>query len=73
MAELSLPILDLSQLDEGPDAAARFRDDLRAATHDVGFFYLTGTGISPELEERLHRAALDFFALPDEESSRSRT
>ena len=65
MAELSLPILDLSQLDEGPDAAARFRDDLRAATHDVGFFYLTGTGISPELEARLHRAALDFFALPE--------
>jgi isopenicillin N synthase-like dioxygenase len=67
MAELSLPILDLSQLDEGPDAAARFRDDLRAATHDVGFFYLTGTGISPELEARLHQAALDFFALPDED------
>jgi isopenicillin N synthase-like dioxygenase len=67
MAELSLPILDLSQLDAGPDAAARFRDELRAATHDVGFFYLTGTGISPELEARLHRAARDFFALPEEE------
>lgn len=65
MAELSLPILDLSQLDHGPEAAARFRDDLRAATHDVGFFYLTGTGISPELEARLHQAALDFFALPE--------
>ncbi|MBC6494412.1 isopenicillin N synthase family oxygenase [Microbacterium sp. CFBP9023] len=67
MADLSLPILDLSQLDAGPEAAARFRDDLRAATHDVGFFYLTGTGVSPELEARLHRAALDFFALPDDE------
>jgi len=65
MADLTLPILDLSQLDAGPDAAARFRDDLRAATHDVGFFYLTGTGVTPELEERLHRAALDFFALPE--------
>ena len=39
MADLSLPILDLSQLDAGPEAAARFRDELRAATHDVGFFY----------------------------------
>lgn len=67
MAELSLPILDLSRLDDGPEAAAQFRDDLRAATHDVGFFYLTGTGISPELEARLHQAALDFFALPEEE------
>lgn len=67
MSELSLPILDLSQLDAGPEAAARFRDALRAATHDVGFFYLTGTGVSPDLEARLHRAALDFFALPEEE------
>lgn len=65
MAELSLPILDLSRLDDGPDAAAQFREDLRVATHDVGFFYLTGTGISPELEARLHQAALDFFALPE--------
>src|SRR5918994_4212979 len=67
MADLSLPILDLSQLDAGPDAAAAFRDDLRRATHDVGFFYLIGTGVSPELEARLHRAARDFFALPDED------
>src|SRR5215204_3182512 len=57
MADLSLPILDLSELDAGPGAAAAFRNHLRRATHDVGFFYLTGTGISPELEAKLHRAA----------------
>jgi len=65
MAELSLPVLDLSRLDAGPEAAAAFRYDLRRATHDVGFFYLTGTGVSPELEARLLRAARDFFALPE--------
>src|SRR5918995_5115134 len=65
MSDLTLPILDLSQLDGGDDAAARFRADLRAVTHDVGFFYLTGTGVTPELEQRLHRAARDFFALPE--------
>jgi len=65
MSDLNLPVLDLTALDAGPDDAARFRDDLRAATHDVGFFYLTGTGVSAELEARLHRAARDFFALPD--------
>ncbi len=65
MNDLSLPVLDLSQLDAGPEAAARFRDELRRAAHDVGFFYLTGTGVSPELETRLHRAARDFFALPE--------
>lgn len=67
MSELNLPILDLSLLDQGPEAAARFRDDLRTATRDVGFFYLTGTGISPELEARLLQAAKDFFALPEAE------
>ncbi len=67
MADLTLPILDLSRLDDGADAAASFRDDLRAATHDVGFFYLTGTGVSADLETRLHCAARDFFALPEAE------
>lgn len=65
MSELNLPVLDLSRLEEGPEAAAGFREDLRRATHEVGFFYLTGTGVSPELEARLHRAARDFFALPE--------
>jgi isopenicillin N synthase-like dioxygenase len=67
MADLNLPVLDLSRLDDGPEAAAQFRDDLRAATHDVGFFYLTGTGVTPELEARLQRAARDFFALPEDD------
>ncbi|MCE4024890.1 MULTISPECIES: isopenicillin N synthase family oxygenase [unclassified Microbacterium] len=67
MADLNLPILDLSRLDAGAETAAAFRDDLRAATHDVGFFYLTGTGVTPELEKRLHQAAKDFFALPEED------
>ena len=65
MTDLNLPILDLSRLDAGPEAAAQFRSDLRAATHDVGFFYLTGTGVTPDLEARLHQAARDFFALPE--------
>lgn len=65
MSDLSLPVLDLSQLDAGPEAAERFRDDLRRATHDVGFFYLMGTGVTPELEARLHRTARAFFALPE--------
>ncbi|MFG6443703.1 isopenicillin N synthase family dioxygenase [Microbacterium sp. P06] len=65
MADLNLPVLDLSLLDQGPDAAARFRDELRTATHDVGFFYLVGTGVTPELEARLNRVAREFFELPE--------
>lgn len=64
MPDATLPVLDLSRLDDGPEAAEAFRRELREATHDVGFFYLTGTGVSPELESRLHRVAREFFALP---------
>jgi isopenicillin N synthase-like dioxygenase len=65
MSELNLPVLDLSLLDQGPEAAARFRDELRTATRDVGFFYLVGTGVDAQLEDRLLTAAKDFFALPE--------
>lgn len=65
MTDLNLPILDLSRLDAGDEAAAEFRAQLRAATRDVGFFYLVGTGIPAELEQRLHRTARAFFELSD--------
>lgn len=65
MSDLNLPVLDFALLDAGPEQAALFREQLRVATHDVGFFYLTGTGVSAGLEQRLHRAARDFFALPE--------
>jgi isopenicillin N synthase-like dioxygenase len=65
MSTLNLPVLDLSRLDAGPEAAEAFRTDLRTATHEVGFFYLTGTSVSAALEARLLRAARDFFALPE--------
>ncbi|WP_191621917.1 isopenicillin N synthase family dioxygenase [Microbacterium caowuchunii] len=65
MSTLNLPVLDMSRLAEGPEAAESFRADLRAATHEVGFFYLVGTGIPPRLEERLLESAREFFALPE--------
>lgn len=64
MSTPSLPVLDFSRLSDGPDAVAAFRDDLRRATHEVGFFYLTGTGVD-ELALRLERVARAFFALPE--------
>jgi isopenicillin N synthase-like dioxygenase len=67
MSELNLPVLDLSALDRGAEAAERFRRELRAATHEVGFFYLTGTGVTAELEARLHRVARRFFELPEDD------
>lgn len=46
------------------DEAADLRERLRAAAHDVGFFYLTGHGVPAELSGEMLRAARRFFALP---------
>jgi isopenicillin N synthase-like dioxygenase len=62
----TLPILDLSLLDGSADDAARFRDELRRATHEVGFFYLVGHELPSELIDRMMQTARDFFALPVE-------
>lgn len=65
MTHPALPVLDLSRLDAGDAAAAAFRDDLRAAAHDVGFFILVGHGIPPEVMDRLFAQSAAFFALPE--------
>jgi isopenicillin N synthase-like dioxygenase len=66
----ALPVLDLSMLDRGAHDAARFRDALRAATHEVGFFYLTGHGIPDAVTARAFTEAERFFTLPDEDKQR---
>jgi isopenicillin N synthase-like dioxygenase len=53
-----MPTVDL-RADPG-----RLRDGLREAGHEVGFFYLTGHGVPPDLVTRVLDAAHRFFALP---------
>ncbi|MFI8527923.1 isopenicillin N synthase family dioxygenase [Promicromonospora sukumoe] len=62
-----IPVLDLSLLDGGPDDQARFRDELRRATHEVGFFSLVGHGVPRDLIDRAYATAREFFALPEEQ------
>lgn len=59
-----LPVLDLSLADD-PATADAFREQLREATHDYGFFYLVGHGVSPELTEEIITVSREFFALPE--------
>lgn len=61
----SLPILDISELDQGADAAAGFRDRLRQVTHEVGFFYLVGHGIPQSLIDNVLDLSRRFFDLPE--------
>ncbi|SEB88457.1 Isopenicillin N synthase [Paramicrobacterium humi] len=63
----SLPILDLSRLDAGPDEADAFRAELRQVTHDVGFFYLVGHGVPQDLIDEVLAVSRRFFDLPEEQ------
>lgn len=62
----TVPILDLRHAFD-PATSQQFRDDLRQATHDVGFFYLVGHGIDQDLMDDIVSVSREFFALPDEE------
>lgn len=64
MTRSDLPVLDLADLDRGPAAAASFRDQLRQATHEVGFLHLRH-GIPAAVIDELFDVARRFFALPD--------
>lgn len=66
-ASLPVPQLDLSRFDGSPKERAAFLSELRAAAHDVGFFYLTGHGIEPALLDELLGQTRRFFALPEAE------
>ena len=46
--ELSLPLLDLRELDAGAERRAAFLLKLRQTARDVGFFYLAGHGVSEQ-------------------------
>ncbi|MGY2746793.1 isopenicillin N synthase family dioxygenase [Arthrobacter sp. UYCu723] len=63
----SLPILDFSRLNAGAEEAAQFRNELREAMHEVGFFYLAGHGVPEQLTEAILEVSRRFFDLPEEQ------
>ncbi len=65
----SLPVLDMESFRADPSspAAVRFAEDLGRAAHEVGFVYLTGHGVDPDLDDGIFDAAREFFALPETE------
>jgi len=60
-----IPTLDLRRFDAGDTERAAFLTELRAAAHDVGFFYLTGHGVDARLLSDVMDATARFFALPE--------
>ncbi|KAG1663803.1 hypothetical protein FOA52_004361 [Chlamydomonas sp. UWO 241] len=68
-----VPIIDVSPLTQISDAPTdaraveRVATEVGAACRDVGFFYVTGHGISEELQLRLERLSTQFFSRPLEQ------
>src|SRR5258708_9933719 len=62
-----IPLLDLRRFDAGEAERAAFLTQLRAAAHDVGFFYVTGHGVDPRLLQDLMQSARRFFSLPEDD------
>ncbi|MEW5808969.1 MAG: 2-oxoglutarate and iron-dependent oxygenase domain-containing protein [Actinomycetota bacterium] len=68
----SVPIIDISALNsDEPADRKRVAAEIGAAARDIGFFYISGSGIDEALFDRLLVAATTFFALPVEEKMRS--
>jgi isopenicillin N synthase-like dioxygenase len=67
MSSLQLPVLDLTLWHAGGTSRQRFLAELGAAARDVGFFYLTGHGISLSQQQGILQLAAEFFALPQRE------
>jgi isopenicillin N synthase-like dioxygenase len=62
-----IPVIDIDPLRQGGAAAAVVAASLDAACRDVGFVYIVGHGVDPDLTERLEALAREFFALPETE------
>jgi isopenicillin N synthase-like dioxygenase len=61
-----IPVIDVSALaGNDPAAAHEAADEIRRASVDAGFFYVTGHGVSRDLMRATHMAAKYFFRLPD--------
>lgn len=68
----SVPIVDISGLRSAdPGERALVAVEVGRAAREVGFFYVSGTGVDDALFDGLLAATEEFFALPVEEKMRS--
>ena len=67
MEHSPLPIIDLAALEGAPDTRRQMLAKLGRAARDIGFFYLTGHGLSEAQQQETLALAARFFALPEQE------
>lgn len=66
---VAIPVLKLAMLDGEPNERKEFISLLTAAAHDVGFFYLSATDVSPSFLATVYAVTRRFFLLTEEEKS----
>ena len=66
-----LVTLDLSKFDQ-PGGKEALAAQLKDAVHNVGFFYITGFGLSQEEVDEQFAIGKEFFSLPTEEKVKYR-
>lgn len=64
-----IPIIDVAPLIDGSDPESVARQ-IGKVCEEVGFFYIKGHGVSPDLINDMYRVAEEFFALPMEAKER---
>jgi isopenicillin N synthase-like dioxygenase len=64
-----LPIVDIAPLLDRDGDTASVAGAIDRACREVGFFYVVGHGVDPELRRRLDDLARAFFAMPDTEKA----
>ena len=66
-----IPTIDISGFLAGePGEARRVAEQLRDVTETIGFFYLAGHGVKPDLFDRMFAQAKRFFDLPLDEKKK---
>src|SRR5882757_4868232 len=61
----AIPVIDVAPLLNGSmEPAHAVAKELGAACRDVGFFYIAGHGVPPELIARVFKTSAAFFAAP---------
>ncbi|CAG7732945.1 unnamed protein product [Allacma fusca] len=68
--ERTIPIIDISPLLQNTPDKFKVAQGMHEACKNYGFFYITGHGIDPRLEENLENQSRQFFSLPLEEKQK---
>ena len=69
-SKTEIPVIDIAPLrknETDKKAAAKIANEINIACREHGFFYISGHGVSIDLQKKLETLSHEFFKLPEEE------